>query len=264
MDGSRFDTLTRSLSLAGSRRRALGGVLLGALSLLGSQTVQEAAKKKKPCPPCKKRKQGKCKKKLPDGTVCREGTCQGGRCVAALPPAPSCCGGPSCPRCANGQSCANGNDCISARCVTGRCQGCAGNDQCGSDANGACTCRDGACFSTGGHTTGLSCAPCPPHWYCKHVAEDFFACFPPCGSSEICSQADSCVSDLGTCGNGGKCFQPLGGGPTRCGVSAGRCGCFSHQFCTELFGAGAFCVTFASTSTTCTGCESGTFCALPR
>lgn len=45
MDGSRFDTLTRNLFQAGSRRRALGGLLIGTLSLLGSQTEQAATKK---------------------------------------------------------------------------------------------------------------------------------------------------------------------------------------------------------------------------
>lgn len=37
MDGSFFDTLTRSLSTAGSRRGALGALLSGAFGLLGSR-----------------------------------------------------------------------------------------------------------------------------------------------------------------------------------------------------------------------------------
>src|SRR4051794_24260786 len=53
-----------------------------------------AAKKKKPCPPCKTRKKGKCKVTLPDGTAGAGGTCQGGklpcgRCRAPPPPSPS-------------------------------------------------------------------------------------------------------------------------------------------------------------------------------
>ena len=35
MDGLRFDTLSRSLTAAGSRRRALLGALSGALGILG-------------------------------------------------------------------------------------------------------------------------------------------------------------------------------------------------------------------------------------
>src|SRR5687768_13634704 len=100
MDGSTFDALTRTLTIAGSRRHTLGGLLAGALGLLGSRP-EDAAAKKKPCPPCKKRKKGKCKKKLPDGTACAGGTCQRGRCVPTLPPvcppeSPTPCGGNYC------------------------------------------------------------------------------------------------------------------------------------------------------------------------
>ena len=93
------------------------------------------------------------------------------------------------------------------------------------------------------------------------------SCYPPCGSSEICGVADACKVDKGTCGNGGKCFQPLGGGPTRCGQSTGEvgapsCGCTSHQQCVTNHGAGAFCVTFTPGGCTCGGAT--TFCAVPR
>jgi hypothetical protein len=89
MDGIRFDTLTRALTAAGSRRHAVTTALIGGLSLaLGASSVEDAAAKKKPCPPCKKRKQGKCKKKLPDGTGCPGGSCQNGSCVAAAAPPP--------------------------------------------------------------------------------------------------------------------------------------------------------------------------------
>jgi hypothetical protein len=72
MDGSRFDRLVVALTTTGSRRRALGGLLAGALGVIGSP-AEHAPAKKKPCPPCKKRKAGTCKKKLPDGTACRGG-----------------------------------------------------------------------------------------------------------------------------------------------------------------------------------------------
>src|SRR5215207_4919203 len=91
MDVSRFDSLARSLTLVGSRRRTLAGVLLGSLGLLGSR-AEEAAAKEKHCRPCKKRNnQGKCKKKKPDGTVCGpDQVCSGGACIA-----PACgAGGP--------------------------------------------------------------------------------------------------------------------------------------------------------------------------
>lgn len=96
MDGSRFDALTRTLTVAGSRRRALGGLLAGASGVLGTTAGDAAAKKKKPCPACKKRKKGKCKGQLPDGASCPGGTCQGGKCV---PPTSECAGQPDNARC---------------------------------------------------------------------------------------------------------------------------------------------------------------------
>jgi hypothetical protein len=60
MDETRFDALARSLGTAGSRRRALGGLLLGALVLVGSQADETAAHDAlKSC----KKKSGKQKKK---------------------------------------------------------------------------------------------------------------------------------------------------------------------------------------------------------
>ena len=39
-----------------------------------------AADAKKKCPPCRKRKKGKCKKRLPDGAACPGGICRSGSC----------------------------------------------------------------------------------------------------------------------------------------------------------------------------------------
>ena len=41
MDTDRFDTLTRSLSAVGSRRRAIGGLLAGALAFLGGHEPEQ-------------------------------------------------------------------------------------------------------------------------------------------------------------------------------------------------------------------------------
>src|SRR4051812_18157104 len=83
MDAARFDHLARSLTLGGSRRRALTATVsaLGVLGLAGPDDLE--AKKKKPCPPCKKRRNGKCKAKLPNRTGCAGGTCQDGSCAPA-------------------------------------------------------------------------------------------------------------------------------------------------------------------------------------
>ena len=94
MDADRFDTLTRAFLMGSSRRTVLGLSLGGVLSPLALD-VSEAKKKKKKCPPCKKRKKGKCKGRLPDGTACASGTCQSGVCTPP-PPGPFCAGKNEC------------------------------------------------------------------------------------------------------------------------------------------------------------------------
>jgi hypothetical protein len=125
MDGSHFDRLTKTFiephSLRGlSRRRGLG--LLTATGLLGLVSPDAAAKKKKPCPPCKKRKKGKCKANLPDGAGCPGGSCQSGSCSAA----PSdLCAGVVCGAVPNGTSGCVGGACVIVSCDAAyrNCQG---------------------------------------------------------------------------------------------------------------------------------------------
>ncbi len=84
MDDSRFDRLARTLTAAGSRRRALAVALGGVLGPVLSASFPEDAAARKKCPPCKKRtKQGKCKKKKPNGAACPGGTCQAAGAAAA-------------------------------------------------------------------------------------------------------------------------------------------------------------------------------------
>jgi hypothetical protein len=89
MQTNAFDRVTHALSDSRSRRAALVGVLGGILGV-PQLRVETARAKKKPCAPCKKRKKGKCKATLPDGTPCASGTCRAGQCVASpvSPPAP--------------------------------------------------------------------------------------------------------------------------------------------------------------------------------
>jgi hypothetical protein len=253
MDEPTFDRLTRSLTLAGSRRGALGGLLIGMLSLVGTQTEHVAAKKK-PCPPCKKRKKGKCRGTLPNGTACTGGACQGGRCIAATPgPCDGlandalCSGGTG--RCLNGScnppppckavagTCTIGSDCCTGTCrdADGSCRGFApDNAACRADAD----CGSGLCI-------GYRCAPnsCP-------------------------AGADACKAPA-TCGIGGQCFQPKPDdgpfGPTRCGtVAPASCGCPSTAACVEAFGRGASCVIITGNRCTCgVGSTHTTFCILP-
>src|SRR5215212_11403138 len=123
MDNASFDAVTRSLtaSLTGrtTRRgmtRLLAGLALGGpLALLG----RSPAAAKKACSPCKKRKNGKCTAKKPDGTACPGGTCQGGRCCVPESAAATCAGAPCGTVRMNtcGQavtcSCPAGQDCLS-------------------------------------------------------------------------------------------------------------------------------------------------------
>lgn len=118
MDADHFDALAKSLSHGAIRRRVVPGLLGGALAslLAGLETGARPKKsererdrvsdEKKKCPPCKKRKKGKCKKKKPDGTACPGGTCRSGKCHAndGVCANPGTCGdrppcGPSGTRC---------------------------------------------------------------------------------------------------------------------------------------------------------------------
>jgi hypothetical protein len=180
MDAGHFDRLTRALSQGTTRRRLtalLGGLGLGSLvSSPWQQRIQ--AKKKKPCPPCKKRKKGKCKGTLADGTACSGGTCQGGRCL------PACtdtiqngtesdvdCGG-SCGRCPNTKRCTSRSDCASAFCASGTCQACPENTICGMEGVQSCACTSTAtnqlvCINAS--RFGGNCQPdfsCPTDYVC--------------------------------------------------------------------------------------------------
>jgi hypothetical protein len=107
MKVDQFDTFTRSLTVAGSRRRALALALGGliSLSLARSEDVAAGGRCKPKCSECKKckkgkhGKKGKCKPK-PQGTACSVGSCQNGSCVA--PPVPQ---SPQSPPCGAGVPC---------------------------------------------------------------------------------------------------------------------------------------------------------------
>ena len=172
MDGDRFDALARALTAIGSRRRALGA-LGGALGSLGLAHPNEApAKKKKPCPPCRWRKKGKCKKTFPDGAACRGGTCQGGRCITALAPSPVCpvpC--PSCRIC---------------NPATGQCDVCPANcDYCfmltdGSTASQSCT-------------TASDCLPTDPHCVASVRVVETTQPLDWCGGAPCCTAIEPCA-----------------------------------------------------------------------
>src|SRR5215216_1371615 len=99
MDASRFDSLARSLIVAGSRRRTLVA-LAASLGLLVSADPDDAAAAKSgrctpQCGECQRCKRGHCRKTkhhkkrckrgkcqpVSEGTPCTVGSCCGGRCV---------------------------------------------------------------------------------------------------------------------------------------------------------------------------------------
>ena len=172
MDGTRFDALTCSLTVAGSRRRALVATLGGALSLLGWQRVDDTAAHStlKTC----KKKSGKARKSCLKKAKAHNAQ-HASETSAAPPPPPSgptCsdgikngnetdidCGG-SCPRCITGYRCTTRNDCASGYCSGGTCHWCSFNSNCPPDP-GQCVCGgNGHCHRTSG-TTAPNCGSCP-------------------------------------------------------------------------------------------------------
>jgi len=189
MDSDRFDALTQRLTSDLSRRRSLG--LLATLALPGlirPDTAEARKHKKKPCPPCKKRHKGTCKKKLPDGTACARGTCQGGACVPCISQDP-------------------------ALVCAGRCG--ITSDNCGRAVT--CTCPVGqTCLANGGcaRTCNPAVQDCPTSCRCSGArsAEGAIVCTPksvatcdqvpqPCTTTIECPQGTICQST--SCGTGG-------------------------------------------------------------
>jgi hypothetical protein len=230
MEINQFDTLTRSLTVAGSRRRVLalafGGLI--SLGLARSDDVAAGGKCKPKCPECRKCKKGKngkagkCTGKKPNGAACPDGICQSGRCVAAVPPVCP----PVCPVC---QTC---------NAATGQCgvqssqngqagQSCAGTKVC---CSGTCCdpiheCNDAGVCATCAEVCGASCL-------CLTLADGGMTCsglFSTCTPGETCSSTADCP-DLKVCvtsvtnPNTNVTFQG-------CGVPVGSGVCWPNSAC---------------------------------
>jgi hypothetical protein len=198
MDASHFDSLLRTFTEQRSRRRlpqALLGFALG--TAIGMSSIEEAPAKK--CPPCKKRKHGKCKKKKTDGKACSGGTCQHGRCVATPP-------------CPQGFTVCNGS-CVDTRTDEASC--------------GACTavclesqvCQEGSCFPRSTCSADITSYCTPPFGascgagaacFCARSAEGNVLCLldedeacmgsaPLCETSAACPPGEACVDFSGCC-----------------------------------------------------------------
>lgn len=193
MDAPGFDRLARRFTARFDRRRGLGLLASLGLARLGIAPGAEGKKKKKKaCPPCRKRKKGKCKGTQADGTACAGGTCQGGSCIAGTtcgsgqkacnggcipsnqccidtdcaPDAPRCCRGTCFPssRCCTDTDCESGALCLDGACkTTPPCEGLADDAPCNGDGrclNGVCNPRPDC------DIRGTSCSPVGPNSAC--------------------------------------------------------------------------------------------------
>jgi hypothetical protein len=179
MDGAHFDTLARSLATAGSRRRAITGLISGALGLFGVLADETAAKN------CKKIRNKKKRKKCLAKAKCVP-RCAGKVC------GPDGCGG-SCGSCAGNEGChggtcicvphCGGNDCGDDGCG-GSCGTCSGGRTCQS---GQCTCPADQAFCGG--TCKLGCEAGQSHHpiTCNCCKDNGIPCAAPGPDNTCCS-----------------------------------------------------------------------------
>jgi hypothetical protein len=206
MDSARFDNLTRSLTTAGSRRRMLAAALSGASGLVVGASSVDQARAKKTCPPCKRRKQGRCKKKRPNGTACGPGgqICQSGRC--RCPGGTTDCSG-SCvnlggdPR--NCGSC--GKRCgVNEQCVAGQCR-------CPHQSGGDEICSPGAiCCPTNNACSCIGSGQFLDPATCAAVTECPSGSTPCTSTSNVCLNtvpSRVCCPSGTTCTAEGSCLQ---------------------------------------------------------
>ncbi len=194
MDANRFDALLRTLSERSSRRGivpALVSVGFGTTLGLG-QSSRTGAKQ---CPPCRKKKQGKCKRRKPDGAPCAEsrGACQEGVCA--------CGGGPVCPP---RQACVAGSCFPQGACPAGT-RACI--PETGTPCGDDCFCA----LSAEGNTVCIeSGGLCIQFSDCKTAAE-----CSTCHDSADCDAGEACI-DVSGCCNGTLRDTPLPVGTKTC------------------------------------------------
>jgi len=196
----------------------------------------------------------------------------GGSSAPPPPPAPTCsdgtrngaetgtdCGGPSCPRCANGAGCTGGSDCLDGNCVAGACRspdcfdGLKNGAETAVDCGGTCApCADGlACGQPAdcrsGVCSGGSCAAPTCMDGVKNGVETSTDCGGLCAGCTVgggCTSGPDCASGacqdgscrLATCGNLAKDAAETDvdcGGPD-CAPCALAKGCVGGTDCVSL------------------------------
>lgn len=272
MDANAFDALLRSFARALPRRRGLRLVAgVGLAGLLGLDLQSSSAKKKR------RKKRKKKGKKQTGGSQPPPPSLLPPPSPPSPPPPPS----PRCPQPANPHFCPSANSCVPA-CPSGQVFDEA-SCTCGCVPRTCCSCRGGSApFCSHSFPDYVSCETSCEQINPGHTGSSFFEAFhagntytatctagpmgPGCAhtcQSHDCAGNDACQGAEGSCPGGGQCFQPLGGGPTRCGkpTATSSCGCTSHQQCADNHGAGSFCVSITGGACTCGGATA--FCATP-
>ncbi len=187
MDASRFDTAVQMLAGSAPRRSLLGLTLGGVAArfgLVAAERKNHAQQHEKPCGPCQRRRNGKCKPK-PNGTPCGNGgTCRGGKCKEP-PPDPPCA--ETCDGCCEGSTCEPGDADGACGRAGESCVDCRPGSRC---CGGACC--DGCCSS----------GQCYPGTYAELCGSGGITCA-RCPIEEICTVDRVCAPPA--CGNGGPC-----------------------------------------------------------
>jgi hypothetical protein len=244
MNGSRFDTLTRSLTAPRTRRglsRVLGGLAFGGpLALLGPAEAEagrkkgkrrKKRKKKRDCAPNCAGKQ--CGDDGCGGSCgpCFRGSCQGGACVCAS--GEEVCNGACMTACGQGQlrdpdTCqcctARGRPCgLGSQCCSGLCQSQGGFTQCvGRNGLEDCTwgeqcrtgvCDGGKCTCDGDICNGTCRIPCAA----PRATRDWETC------GCCVNNGHTCIDGTCTCCCSGTCSGPVGQKPCEGLASGANC-----------------------------------------
>ena len=248
MDGSRFDTLTRSLTRLGSRRAAIRSVLAGSLGLLGVADMaakpkgkgKKEQKRRDQNRPTRRKVQAAAKKCRPEGHPCegnqRDSCCSGLVCMASAPGKAE-----RCTPCPPGSVIFEGACCTPAACPSGIC-GAGISDQCGGTITcPGCTspetcggrgvsylCGDPACVPS-------SCTAANGVKYCGTIGDGCggsLNCGTSCPSGQTCGQVVANVcGDAKPCTN--LCLQQTtcpGGGTTSVSLPVGSWSLTSPSF----------------------------------
>ena len=205
MDAERFDALTRTFTGAGTRRRALGGLLLGSLGLLGWQSAEDTdahdlkAKCKKKSGDAKKKCLKKAKKHAAQHASEPTLTCPQGQrpCRGACLSVLICCDETDC---AGGRTCQNGTCACPATkphiCPGSQvCRECCALDDCQPKAAGfdGLACQIGHCVCTRDGTR--RCASGEWQGWCGHCCDDS-----ECSGLDCGTHSDSDVPHCGCTG----------------------------------------------------------------